>query len=737
MTPVAPNAAATRPFSSSSSTSFLFRRPKSAGLDELQKEILEATSNGRLDLVGKLYPTLVAAHKKRSSSSSSSSSARESGITRNTMSALLKFVATTSRFPLLLRIFNDFPLLGHDYHLRDHHLLIQGMLRAGKASKALEYVTGLQSTHGVRPRVSEWNLVVGGYRKARDFDGMRRVMERMEEAGTPPDLVTYNTFLAGLFDLGLVGELRRTIKEMERRGIEPDVKTDTTLLSAFLAADELASAREVRARLASKLDKQVNLSDTVLVDALLRFEAVDKGFGAAKRLARQFNRKGLLLDSWTLNTLAVEGSYDLQTSEDAVMMLEDLEEVTGVNADRRSWTIALQGVLGGPGGVEEGLKVHQEARDRSVQPDAIMIQPLLVALLVPSPTPDSFASAKALYEDLAQASRAYDTGPDLSTYITLLRACADPEHPDLDYSRSLINDMRERGIRVDGASATWHIVALMRAASNFEEAFGAYDQIRALDPTVLDQASYNTILGAFTSLSFASDPHADPTQFIMEFLSDMRHSSPPQPPTNATYSQLLIYYSRSTIASARSIAHLHSLIKLDVNLDPDTALFNSLMSAYARVGAFAAAYRIYDTMLANTNSSTPIDNRSVSIIIDACGWEGTAPALKRLDNIWEGLSEGKAKGIRVRNRKHWDSYVEALCRLGRFDRAEQAVFEEMGEKGEPAPVLATVETLLKLSRQDGDARWESIREKVQTKLPQLWNDVAVVARWGEDGQQQA
>jgi pentatricopeptide repeat protein len=720
-----------RPFSSSASTSFLFNRPPPANAAKILQDLVDARTNARLDIISKLYPSLVTAVQSLSGGAP---------LSHARLQSVMRFVASTNRFTLLLKMFDDLPLLGFEHTAHDHHILILGMARAGKVSKALKWIETMARTHGIHPSTSDWNVVLGGYRRAGDLEGMKDVVERMRAAGYAPNVVTYNSLISALFEFGRIDDVREMVREMEENEVRADLWTETALLTGFVEAGELASAREVKQRLERVLD-QVDgpPSDTAAVNAFIKFESADKGFPQGSRLAKRYRDRGYALDAWTLNTLAREGAKGLATAEEGVRMLEDLEDVTGATADRRSWSIVLSGVLSGEGGLPEALKVHQEARDRSIQPDSSMVQPLLQSLLLPSPSPSSLAIAKTLYEDLAQASRSYHTSPDLSIYVTLLRACADPSHPDLEYSRTLVTDMRERGVRLDGASVTWHIVALMRAASSFEEAFQAYDQIRALDPTALDQSAYNTILAAFTSLSFPSPaspliPTQAPPPLIMEFLSDMRHSSPPQPPNSITYSLLLSYYSRTHSASASSISHLHSLIKLDINLDPDTALFNSLMGAYSRVGAFNAAYRIWDSMRANPTSATRVDNVSLSIMLDTCGWNGGKAALRRAEQVWADAVEGR---IDVRpNRKNWDSWVECLCRLGEFDRAERIVFEEMGrEVG-----LETVEMLLKMVRrsEDGDERWKRVRERVRNEMSEeVWERVQAVAPWGKGGERQA
>lgn len=725
-----------RPFSSTASASFLFNRPKAPNANKLLKELDQAQKNERLDLVSKLYPSLVAEAQARPPLANEFNHAL--------LRSVMRFVSRTDKFNLLLRIFNDIAVLGFTPDHEDHHILLVGMASAGKLDKALKWIHAMKASHGLRPAPADWNVIINGYRKAGDLEGMRSVVEAMRKAGAEPNVVTFNSLLSAAFELGQLAEARRIVEEMTSRGITPDLWTETALLTGFVEAGELGSAREVQKRLMARLQsgKDTETLDSAALNGLLKLEVVERGWQGGLALAERWRDEGRQLNERSLSTLAVEGARRLSTVEEGVRLLEELEDATGIAADRRAWTIVLQGLLAGPGGLPEALRLHQEARDRSIQPDSAMIQPLLTALLSPSPSAsaESLTVAKDLYDDLSQASRTYSTAPDLSIYVTLLRACADPLHSDLDFSRTLVADMRERGVRLDGASARWHIIALMRASSSYEEAFQAYDQIRALDVTAIDQRAYNAILAAFTSLSFPTSPSTTddnltaPQLLIGEFLSDMRHSSPPSPPNSYTYSLLLTYYSRTATASVTQIAHLHSLLKLDINLDPDTALFNSLMGAYSRVGAFNAAYRVWETMLANSrNEQTRVDQTSLSILLDTCGHDGGTTALKRAERTWRDVAEGRVEGIERRNRNNWEAWVECMCRLGRFEEAEKAVFEEMGARGEPEVTRSTLEILLKMSRRGGDERWQEVRERVMREFPALWSEVKDVALFGAEG----
>ncbi|GAA6046432.1 hypothetical protein JCM3770_004921 [Rhodotorula araucariae] len=736
--------AAARPFSSSAAAPFFFRKPTKSPQD-LVRDLLDARRDDRPDVLVKLYPALISAVQLSSSSSS------KAPLSHGQFQDLMRFAATTGKFRLVLRMFNDSAThFGFVPTITDHQILLQAMARDGRMQRAIEWLESMRATHGLRPTVSEWNVVLQGYRRAVDLAGMRALVGRMRSHGIEPNVVSYNTLFAALFAAGDLAAVRALLDEMRAHNVTPDLWTEQTLLAGFLDAGELASAREVQRRLLHVLQAAADAKgkapaapiDTATINALVKFEAVEHGFDAGVRAAEVYRAQHFALNARTLNTLLQHAAEKVHTAADGVALLDRLEDALGVGADRRAWSMVIAALAQRPGGLADALQAYQLARDRSVQPDSMMLQPLFSALL--SSSPADLDTAKELYDDLASASKSFSTAPDTRTYGTLLRACADPQRPDIEWSRALIGDMKARGVRLDGVAVAWHAVALMRAAPTFEDAFAAYDELRALDPTVLDRKAYNTLLAAFTALApAASGGEPAPAPLIMEFLADMRTSG--HPPDSATYALLLTYYSRATSASPATIAHLHSLIKLDVHLDPDTALFNALMGAYSHTGAYNAAYRIWDAMLVSAGGTVGVDETTVSTLLDTAGHDASADAERRARAVWADLAAGRVRGVRRPNRKNWDSWVEALCRWGRLAEAEEAVFTDMapGKRGRRDDVVAgdgTVRVLLKFARREGAEAQERVARRIRDERPDLWPAVEKLAlgeRWSTEDEKAA
>lgn len=716
-----------RSFATTAATRFFFNRPDPNSPSVLLQELLQAQRNGRLDTFNRVYPKLIDSLRAKPN---------QTKIEPTQFRGFMRFVAQSSRASLIVRMFQDLKWVGYDPEGVDHNLLLLGLTRSSKVDKALKWIQSMRETYGVTPTCSDWNLVIAGYRRVKDFNSMQEVLNVMRGVGISPDVVSYNTVIAGLFDAGDMAGIEVVRAMMEKSGVVADLYTETTLLNGYAAAKDLLPASAAHTRLRLLLDQvrpaSVGHRELSALNALVSFATLESGYLAATLLAEKFREQGFPLDAHTMNILAKGGIGGIVTAEEGGNFVQELERVTGITSDRYTWGIVISNVLAGSNGLDEGLKLYQEARSRNISPDAPMVQPLLDALLQ-DPTPATFRIAKNLYEDLVAGSKDYRLGPDASIFITLLKACAHPSIKDLDYSSTLLNDMRERGLRLEKHSVTQHIITLMRVAPSWTEAFKAYDIVRALDVSALDTLSYNTIIAAFASLPFL-DPitsirESAPRAIVHEFLTDMRRSA--HPPSVGTYTLLLDYYSKcpSQNSTSSAIAHLHSLIKLDQTIDPDTALFNALMNAYSRVGAYNTALRIWESM--KLNPYIGIDHITLSILFDTVGYMNTDESKLFGKKVWRELNE---EGNRIgMNLKSVESYLEALSRWGEHEEAERIAFEEMGIGSKIVARHSTFETLLKFSLRDGESRWVALRERIQKERPELWEGLKEVALFRSSG----
>lgn len=326
--------------------------------------LLTAHNAERLDLIHKTYPAFSPFQYRQ----------------------VIRFVAFTDRFGLLTRMFDDLHMLGIEPTGAEHHILLLGMARTGRVGKAVKWIEGMEARYGITPTTTDWNVVIDGFRRAKDYVGMKAIVQKMRETGTRPDVVTFNTLISGSFDAGDLDGVRDLLRDMEQEGVYVNVWTGTALLTGFLDAGESASAAESAQRLNSLLEtpegRRDSATHTAAYNALIKFESLDKGYAGALDLVSRLRRKGrnrFECDAWTLNTLAVEAVKDgVETADEGIRITEVIEETVGRAADRRTWTVVSKSLIdGSQNRLDEALRLYQEMRDRSIVPDSAMVHPLL------------------------------------------------------------------------------------------------------------------------------------------------------------------------------------------------------------------------------------------------------------------------------------------------------------------------------------------------------------------------
>lgn len=155
------------------------------------------------------------------------------------------------------------------------------------------------------------------------------------------------------------------------------------------------------------------------------------------------------------------------------------------------------------------------------------------------------------------------------------------------------------------------------------------------------------------------------------------------------------------------------MLKLESLVTPDIPLYNALMDAYSRIGAYSASFEVWDLLVERRPYVTPkssareVYGPSISIILDTCAKAGQ---LVRARRIWgwakkHHLVEPEGKG------KAWEGWVECLCRLGQVGEASEVVLKEAN--------LEMVRILSKFSWKDKDL-YRILPGKLRERYPEYW-----------------
>jgi pentatricopeptide repeat protein len=432
---------------------------------------------------------------------------------------------------------------------------------------------------------------------------------------------------------------------------------------------------------------------------------------------------------------------------DVVSAVDAVEKTTGSYGSTVIWATAIQDLLSRmPDAVDTAMEVYGTARERGVETDYYLAR-CLIDSLVKGDIP-RIEEAFSVYSDYlgfnpqdkttltakaAAASNGRDPTPLFSTLLVAnARSTAEDRAPS---AIRILNDMRARGLSLaPGAIASTYKI-LATSAPDHQTAFNIYAHIYALNENAIDRHAFDVILSTFIKLSTDKSPFA-PAALYLEIMRDMRKANI-RIGSHAITSLLKSYglqarQTRKSItepgyreaktkALLKSILELHTMIKLDPMIAIDIPLLNSLMDAFARVGAYAEAFEVWDELVERRPRENPATveadySPSLNIILDACGHSGS---LFRGKKAWNWAARW---GLNA-NKKNWDAYVECLCRCGQMEDAFEVV-TRMKESVTAVPKASkeTVELLVKFSwRNKGDFEW--VKERVEKEFPEWWPEM--------------
>ncbi|CAE6431098.1 unnamed protein product [Rhizoctonia solani] len=577
-----------------------------------------------------------------------------------------------------------------------------------EVAEKLEVVVGTQNvldTHVWAPLV----VYVGRVESQGDKNAAYEVLRAFDAAGGLPDAVLLTALLRALpLSERTPGALRRLESEtgvpadervwgvvvdasLERIGAEVGPETeDTGIVGVWNAAAESGVNLTGKA-----LDRVVTREDVPIIDRLRAYKAVHASWPVEKERERPEDEDETEIDIWMRreDALTVPGP----TVKTYSALLSALVARKGNELDKSTASAAA-------------VELLTDMRQRGIK------FPHIAQVSTPPPR-----TGKAVRQTTAPTP----LSPLASLTILLMQNAPSHEAAFKTYAYACVIDPRSGSFGEREYRAVLKAFAGLKVPRDGEQLLreGGGDQWS-------EGTSVEAILGRRTEV-YAPPPAA----LYYEIMRDMQRAGYDIQP--AEYSTVLRAYANScltppdesepvpnetfsnragnitaTTALARAhnshvlehIQRMHTLLKLDTNLTPDTALLNSLMLAYGHAGAIENVLAIWDQI-----RDRGWDNASVSIVIDSLGRSGRAN-LVRARNLWDLLRRRHGSKLKVNN---YTSWVEALCRLGEFAEAERVVFVDM--QGNVRPDEKTLRTLASFAWRVG--RQAQVLEDVRKQFP--------------------
>lgn len=192
------------------------------------------------------------------------------------------------------------------------------------------------------------------------------------------------------------------------------------------------------------------------------------------------------------------------------------------------------------------------------------------------------------------------------------------------------------------------------------------------------------------------------TDLGMELFHDMRNSDVSQPNAE-TYSILLSGCARTR--DAQTLGHVHDALRLDSSIEPDTAMFNSLMLAYNRSRLPGKALEIWEVLSA---SSRLPDVETTTLALDACAGLSRG-ALIRAREIWTFMEKNGIEPVS----SSYAALLSVFASIGKWD-GMMGLLERMERHKVNAEVLLTAHNKMSRDRKGEVELW------ARTNKPDEW-----------------
>ncbi|KAA1074178.1 hypothetical protein PGT21_006769 [Puccinia graminis f. sp. tritici] len=252
---------------------------------------------------------------------------------------------------------------------------------------------------------------------------------------------------------------------------------------------------------------------------------------------------------------------------------------------------------------------------------------------------------------------------------------------------------------------------LLALAENREEAFMFYERLSRLGrptPRFFERLLRDYLALCECPRTVEERAQALPMSRLMAILEHMKQASIPV--DGQTYAVLLNHYSSVVRMNPRNLStrlqleRIHTLIKLDINLEPDGQLIHQLFKAFSYNGLYDKAWTIWDRFFfpsshvrktklgRQTEGFRRISNASFATMFDLAGFESERYGdgrlnLRALDG-WaflvhqalhpphpnsnpETIEQPSACYL---NKNLFDAWIECLCRARRIEDALMLIF---------------------------------------------------------------
>ncbi|XVF27777.1 hypothetical protein REPUB_Repub14bG0138000 [Reevesia pubescens] len=219
--------------------------------------------------------------------------------------------------------------------------------------------------------VKSFNALLSACVHSKKFDNVGKLLEQLpEKVGIEPDLISYNTAIRALSEMGSMDSALSVVDTLEKKGLEPGIVTFNTLLGGFFSKGRIADGEKIW----GLMERKNVVPDIRSYNSKLRgLIYVNKMLEAVKFL-EEMKSKGMELDVRSYNAL-IKGYCNDGNLEQVKKWYSKLKKSCCL-PDRVTY-LTLVSFLCKKNEFEMAIELCKEAIDRKVIPGTTLIDKLL------------------------------------------------------------------------------------------------------------------------------------------------------------------------------------------------------------------------------------------------------------------------------------------------------------------------------------------------------------------------
>ncbi|CAG8591109.1 2796_t:CDS:1 [Acaulospora colombiana] len=552
---------------------------------------------------------------------------------------------------LLYRMMEDMRRLGLQPGHREYHALIYACGLHGRPSDSWR-ILDMMRDDGITHSDLTYNTLIEVFKRTLDLESALQAHRRMQTNGVNPNSTIYNSLIDLCCKKGDTENAGKLYREMIEVDVSPDVTTFDILLNGYNDSGNIEKVKEFRQEIMnSKGIKLYDDESTDMKNILNLLLEVDLKHGNMEGVMESFRRMldGGMKPNSTIQSAIIRGLVKSGNIDKAVELFQ-----------------------------------HLPIRESSTEQNFRTLKNFFHEFR------DELILARGFLQELI--GRNLTIGDNVYNALISIHI----EKLDIDGAIETYNVLINQGGTINVITFT-NLTKTMILSGRENDAIQFYYEVKQTG-VELDVQGYTTLIDSFVKMRRIAE--------AQRLFSDMLRSK--VKPNVKTYTVLITGLGQQY--DYEGVKNIHSIVKMDLNVDMDVGIYNALMDAYNRCGHVLQVLAIWDFLIASEQS---INDSTVSIVLDSCGY---GREIRRLVRIWNDL-RAKKFPLTLNN---YNSLIEALARNQLFEEAKYILFNELISEGF-TPEVKTIRPLLNFLHDiPGKSRDEyQVIEWVRTRYPRL------------------